>query len=121
MTRYHITAIGEYKFYLILNPMMGQSEGKQQFGPFNTFEEVKMFYDGEKVEPYREEGPNGFSSTGKVTYGKNFRKGGPLEWMNPINLFNHEELKIGLNHYGHGIAEVLIDVKEITRGGVCNY
>lgn len=38
----------------------------------NSKEELKAFLEREKVEPYRD-----------GQWGKNFRKGGPLEWFNP--------------------------------------
>lgn len=111
MPRYHVTGIATYQFLLVLNPMMGNTENGQQFGPFETMEELKAFYDSQLVERYREEGPNTFDG-GVKTYSKTFRKGGPLEWMNPLE--DTEWTTPGL--FGHGVHEILTKVDDIVKG-----
>lgn len=111
MSSYQITAIGDYQFYIILQPMMGNTEGKKEFGPFNTREELMAFYNAEKVEPYSEEGPNMFGD-GPKQYRKSFRKGGPLEWMNPLMESEFE----APGWHGHGIYEVISNVRNIVKG-----
>jgi hypothetical protein len=109
--RYQITAEVEYDYVLILNPMTGNLENRQQFGPFPTREALKAFYDAEVVEPYEDQGPDFFSTVGATTktYRKSFRKGGPLEWMNPLMPSEWEQP--GFHH--HGVHEVLAQILNV--------
>lgn len=110
-----ITALATYEYVLVLNPMMSNTEARADFGPFPTKEALMVFYNAEKVEPYKDEGVDTFcdpyNKTGKKMYRKCFRKGGPLEWMNPLN--EQEMQEPGL--FGHGIHEVLVKLDNIQR------
>jgi len=112
--RYFVNAIAEYKFVLVLNSMMGNTEGATEFGPYDTRDQLLTFYEGELVEPYMDEGPDLFdySGSGKTKkYSKTFRKGGPLEWYNPL----HGQEFYTPGYYGHGIHEVLVGVDSINK------
>jgi hypothetical protein len=111
MPAYHITAVGIYEHFIVLNPMMGNTEQGTQFGPFPSREAALVFYNGEKVEPYKEEGHDSFGNGTKM-YSKSFRKGGPLEWYNPL----HETELITPGCFGHGIHEVLVRVEQAVKG-----
>ncbi len=110
MPRYNIQAVGIYGFVLVMNPMMGNTENQKEFGPFDTTEELMAFYNREKVEPYKDEGPNMFGP-GVKTYHKSFRKGGPLEWMNSLTPREFE----APGYFGHGVREVLLRVEEVMK------
>jgi len=110
MPRYKINAVAEYGFILVLNPMMGNTENQKEFGPFETKDQLMSFYNGEKTELYREEGPNMFGPDPK-TYSKSFKKDGPLEWMNPLMESEFETP----GHHGHGIHEVILSVNDIEK------
>ena len=112
MTKYYINAIATYGFMLALNPMQRNTENFESFGPFVTLEALRVFYDGEKVEMYQEEGPNCFDGGVKV-YNKSFRKDGPLEWMNPLT----EVEWITPSYFGHGVHEEIMEVTNIVRNG----
>ena len=116
MTRYHLTAIGDYQHVLRLNPMMGNTEQVQEFGPFPDFAAALAYHDSEKVEPYTDEGPNPFNG-GTRQYQKNFRKGSRLEWMNPLR----PEERAGRPQYEQGIFEVLVNVTEVMKGQPLGY
>ncbi len=105
MATFNVKAIVEFEYILVLNPMMSNIENGVPFY-FSTPEDAKRFYDNEKVEPYSEEGPDLFDG-GRKTYYKNFRKGGPLEMLNPLMEGEWENP----NHYGHGLHEA---IKSIT-------
>ena len=110
MPCYRITAVAVYESYLVLNPMMGNTEGQAKFGPFVTREAALAFYNQYKVDHYTDEGPNTFDGGTKM-YTKSFAKGSPLEWMNPLNSFEMDSP----GYHGHGIHEVLADVVDIVR------
>ncbi len=110
MTRYAITGIATYEFWLVLNPMMGNTENGAKFGPFLTRQEAVAFHDGQLVEPYTDEGLCTFNG-GKKTYSKTFRKGGPLEWMNPLMPSEYDTP----SYLGHGIHEVLAHLDQVQR------
>ena len=110
MTRYAISAIATYEYWLILNPMMGNTENGVQFGPFPTRQDAVAFHNNEMVTPYTEDGPCTFGG-GTKSYSKTFRKGGPLEWMNPLQAPEFEKP----DDFGHGIHEVLSHVDQVTK------
>jgi len=112
MARYMITGVGVYGFMLVLNPMMGNTENCKEFGPFDTKEQLMDFYNAEKVELYKDTGPNTFEGGTKV-YNKSFKKGGPLEWMNPLWEGEFEKP----NYNGHGIHECLLRVENAVKQG----
>lgn len=122
MPAYQITAVGIFQYILVLNPMMSNTENGQEFGPFNTLQELKDYYQRELVEPYTDEGPNTFDG-GTKKYRKTFRKGGPLEWMNPVHEFIPVFSQPDINspewgkpgHFGHGVHEVLTGVRDVVK------
>jgi hypothetical protein len=97
----------DVNYYLVLNPMMGNAENTQQFGPFESKDAVVSFYQSELVEPYEGKGPDMFGE-GQKKYQKTFREGGDLEWMNP--LYNIDE--IDMHH--HGIHRMYGDIIKET-------
>lgn len=104
-----VQGVATFGWFLRLNPMTGNTENGVDFGPFPTKEAALAFMDAERVEPYEDEGPDLFmdSASGKKTYHKSFRKGGPLEWCNP-------EIRVGdrdiehLSPWGHGLRRVIL-------------
>lgn len=115
--RFFITGIAEYHYILVLNPMTSNTETTQVFGPFPDLLAVKAFYEGEKVEPYRDEGPDFFGAGNTKTYNKTFRKGGPLEWCNPIEFVPIDWANEAgfCNHYGQGVHLQVAEVTNIQR------
>lgn len=115
MAEYRITGIATYRYYIRLNPIMGKMEDIQHVGEFNTMEEALAFYNGEKVEPYQELGPDHYDPIAGTTkmYLKHFKKGGPLEWCNPLL---PPEFNIP-GRFGHGIVEDVVNVRDILRVG----
>ena len=109
MAKFRVTAELEYEYVLVLNPMMSNTENFVEF-KYKTPEEAKRFYDGEKVEPYKEDGSNLFDG-GTKQYHKSFRKGSPFEWLNP--LMEHEWTTPGT--HGHGLHEVIIGIENVVR------
>ena len=66
--------IEQVKIYkLILNRMTGRFEDTSMVAIAYDEEKLKDFYDEELVERYKDE-----------NWSKTFRKGGPLEWNNPL-------------------------------------
>lgn len=100
MALYNIVGTLDISFVLWLNMMRNRVESRTEVARFDTREEAIAFYKGELVEHYTDEGPN-FLGDDTQPYRKYFRKGGPLEWFNPIM---EEDLQ-GLNHRGFGIEE----------------
>jgi len=103
MTRALIQAEVELEYFLALNSMIANTEQLTPFGPFPSREDALAFYDAEKVEPYTEPGENGFTGL-PTTWGKTFRKGGPLEWMNPLTDTEREAAE---PPFGRGVHERL--------------
>jgi hypothetical protein len=104
-----LQATADEVFHLVLNNMTANTEQGSSYGTFNSREEAIAFYNGEKVEPYGDPGTNHFSGE-PTTWGKNFRKGGPLEWCNPLD----EATLLGQpNHFGHGIHVTFDNVRQV--------
>lgn len=61
-------------FKLMMNPMPSNFENFRIVALSYDEDKLKEFVENEKVEPYKD---------GK--WHKTFKKGGPLEWMNPMN------------------------------------
>jgi hypothetical protein len=114
--RYQITGIAEYGYMLVLNSMMGPIEGSMSFGPYHDLATLKAFYDGEKVEPYNDEGLCLYEG-GKKMYSKTFRKGGPLEWCNALkaNEIDWDNVEGSCNCFGHGTHLRLMEVTQVER------
>lgn len=111
MAAYNVKGVIEFGYVLVLNPMMSNMESGMPF-EFPSPEEAKRFYEGELVEPYDDEGPNLFDG-GRKTYRKTFRKGGPLEMLNPLMPDEWEQP----NRYGHGLHEIIKDIHELEKLG----
>jgi len=80
MTDYQKESV--YVYYdLYMNPMAGRCENVQLVKRFPSIEAAQKFYEGELVESYQDPGAD---SWGYKRYNKSFRKGGPLEWYNPL-------------------------------------
>lgn len=89
--------IQQVKVYcLIMNPMTDRAEsGRISVMSFEKDRLVK-FYDGEITEPYSDD-----------RFRKVFKKGGPLEWYNPLWTLE------GVDSFGHGLREEWIDSTNI--------
>ena len=71
---------------LMLNPMRGNSEEMHVIACATNPDILLAFIERETVEPYSDSAsgiPDSFTGDLRV-WNKNFRKGGPLEWYNPI-------------------------------------
>jgi len=98
----------EVKFYgLVMQNMCGNSENTQLMAL--SFEKQKLidWHNEQLVEPYNDDGPDNFND-GIKQYHKVFRKGGPLEWVNPVNNFDQ------LGAFGHGIIFDWVDEDNIN-------
>lgn len=87
-------------YVLVLNPMRGNTENQSPVMASDNKEELKRFWDAEKVDPYSTKGDCAFGlyAPGEKTYRKSYREGGPLEWFNP-------PMSDGdLDHWGNGIV-----------------
>lgn len=103
-------------YYLILNDMRNRLEKQTVFGPYESHSAALAFHDGELAEaPWNdvrneliepEDYPN-------KRFGKAFKKGSILEWMNP--LLSHERERPG--SHGHGVRRVLqnLDITSQAR------
>jgi hypothetical protein len=60
---------------------------------------IIRWYNEQLCEPYQEQEPSSFSPGEEKTYYKSFKKGGPLEYFNPLDSFEP-------NYYGQGIIEI---------------
>lgn len=67
---------------LQMNHMRGRTEDMVYICYAETKEELVELLEKERVETYQTEGENLYSGL-KTKWTKVFRKGGPLEWMNP--------------------------------------
>jgi hypothetical protein len=67
-------------YVLLLNDMRSANiENLTPVAWADSGEALGALVDREQVEPYREPGENRY---GPITWGKSFRKNGPLEWYN---------------------------------------
>ena len=101
--------VDEYKcFILRMNPMRGRAEDIKIIIASLERERVVNFYNEQLVEPYTEEGSPSFPVHGdKYLWRKTFKKGGPLEWFNPIDLNKVDHA------FGHGISEEWAQLRDI--------
>jgi hypothetical protein len=92
-------------FVLWLNPMRGRAEERRAVAKAETLEALKRFIEREMVEPYKDD-------DGHNVWGKEFRKGGPLEWFNGCGWQDCRN-----DIFGHGFQEAptLEQVLENTR------
>jgi hypothetical protein len=97
-------------FALVLQPI-GKPDETEGFGPFESHAAALAFHDGEIVTPYTEEQPDqlGDKPVMKLIR-KNFRKGGPLEMMNPLRPDQIEATEP--DPKGYGIWEIAMQVIE---------
>ena len=108
MAKYNITAVVEVAFTLSLNPIRGSMEDCHLITTVQNRETVQFLYDQEVVKPYRElENPDDPTSK---SYLKHFKKGGPLEWYNPL----HQMEFIFPNVYGHGVAMAVSSLEKVV-------
>ncbi len=120
MSRFYVNGIAEYAIVLVLNGIMHNADQPgTEFGPFDTIELARQFYNSHLVEPYIDSGPNMNYSGGsngtcaglQRTYHKTFRKGSPLEHYNPLS----EEQWNCPDINGFGIHEVLTRITDVQR------
>ena len=105
-------------YVLYMNPMMGRTEDVRSIKRFPSIEAARQFYDGEMVPSYQDEGRNAFGWGGSKTYCKSFKKGGPLEWYNPL----YGKWWLGRDHYGQGLLkEFSEEHPERPNGHPSNY
>jgi hypothetical protein len=113
MAKAVIQATVDIGYELILNDMRSNTEMTMHAGTFESKEQALAFYNAEKVEPYGDPGINHFSGS-PTTWQKTFKKGGPLEWCNPLSPAELESPGV----FGHGIHEVFgnpINIQVISR------
>ena len=89
-------------YRLFLNPCAGSSRQLSSFGLFASPTEARAFYDAELVPEYHD------------VYFKNFRKGGPLAWYNPLE---EETCWTTLDNRGRGL-EPVYTVQHPTDAGI---
>ena len=89
--------VQQVKIYcLIMNPVTDRAEsGRISVMSFDKDRLIK-FYEGEIVESYNDD-----------RFRKVFKKGGPLEWYNPLWTLE------GIDSFGHGLREEWIDSTNI--------
>jgi len=68
---------------LRLNNMQNHTEDATIVAWAETKEALEAFIARERVEPYDDGGENTFSGS-TCAWRKSFRKGGPLQWFNPL-------------------------------------
>ena len=111
MPRYLVTGVEETGVLLVLNPMRVTPESRASFGIYPNKQAALAFYNSELAsQPYSEEVPSGYSGDA-LTYRKVFKKGGPLEWMNPLS---ESEMK-SPSGLGHGFHEIVVGFTEQSR------
>lgn len=112
MARYRITGTVDIGYWLVLNNMRDRLESCTPFGPFDTPEEALQFHDSQKAETsYVEEGPDGFEPDAMRNFRKTFKKGGPLEWMNPLlDSERHQP-----SRFGHGVRRLMENLEINTQ------
>lgn len=66
--------------------MTDQMEARQLAAIAFDLDKLKTWYENEKVEPYKDD-----------RWHKVFKKGGPLEWLNPASTLD------GIDYWGHGV------------------
>jgi hypothetical protein len=71
-------------FVLLLNDMRNaHAENVEPVARASTSDALMRYEASERVDPYIEPGENSYGTT---TFGKCHRKGGPLEWFNPLEV-----------------------------------
>jgi hypothetical protein len=104
-------AVIEVKIYLLhLNPMQERIEAGRVVAISPSIEALMSFYKGEETAPYQEDGFNFLTQQDHV-WNKHFKKGGPLEWYNPINIEGPE----AINTWGHGIHMQWLPIDKIRE------
>jgi len=95
-------------YLLVMQPMTGNSENTSLEAI--SFERQKLidWHNQQKVELYEDDGPDIFEG-GTKCYHKQFRKDGPLQWMNPIDTPDFVP-----GTWGHGIHEQWIEEENIN-------
>ena len=92
-------------YLLALNPIRERTEEMVIVAVSPSREKLVEFYNSQLCEEYTEE-INNETSGYKAKFNKSFRKGGPLEWMNPTDLDT-------LSEFSHGIIEEWITMESI--------
>lgn len=90
-TRYSITGAIDEGYMLVLNPMTDRVESSMPFGPFETAEKALAFHDMHRAPELWKD---------QDRWQKSFKKGSPLEWMNPLQPAEREKP----NSFGHGVV-----------------
>lgn len=105
--RERITAIVDFRFYLLMQSQLAKPGAQSQFGPFDTREQAIEYMQGLTVEVYSENVEMGEGDT--HVYFKHFQKGSPLEWMQPFTPDQYH----APNENGHGIHEAIGRIEQI--------
>lgn len=110
MTLFKIVAIAEVEYELVMHLTFGGPEDYNSFGLFPSRDAVIAFYRSQLIEqPYEEEKFDPFSGTYKK-YIRYFKKGSPLEWLDPLT---EEQLHIKPCPLNFGVQEIVRSVKQI--------
>lgn len=95
---------------LIMNPMTSHAEACEIAAWSDDKDNLIQWYRNQLTEPYGEEGMPTFDSHGNShTWHKQFSKGSPLEWFNPIYILDEPD------HYGHGLVDEWINEDVLPR------
>lgn len=85
-------------YYLIMNPVTDRAESGRIAMMSTEKDRLISHYKNESVSPYDDD-----------RFRKVFRKGGPLEWYNP--LWNMD----GIDTFGHGLSEDWVDMDNLNQ------
>jgi hypothetical protein len=108
MALYHITGTAEIGYWLALNLMRDRLENITLFGPYDTKEAALAYHDGELAAEPWDDVQEGAGHIGYAkTWRKVFKKGSPLEWMNPLHQAEREEP----GFHQHGVHLRILDLK----------
>ena len=90
--------INQVKLYILtMNPITDRTESGRIAAMSYSKQALIDFYNQESVERYEDD-----------NWSKSFRKGGLLEWLNPLYSFE-------IGHYGHGIREEWANVDSLEN------
>ncbi len=84
-------------YYLVMNPVTDRAETGRITAASFYKESLINFYNNEFTEPYDDD-----------RFRKVFKKGGPLEWFNPLWTLEN------LDSFGHGLKEDWVDTQSIN-------
>lgn len=110
MPKYRVELEVDIGFVLVLNLMRDRIQAQREFGPYPSRQAAIDYHNSQLApQPWKDVGDSEFADN--QTFVKAFKKGSPLEWMNPLR---PEEFSQP-GPYGHGIYEIISEQREISR------